>query len=658
MYQQPTETERPLSPQTPEPMPGDDAPSIRDPESFYLMPTEPDAGSSTPRSHDKQERGTPSTEDRKTQPSRARRLWRRAYLKIKGQKAVEKVNANILNFGTSELMDGDKRYKENLDELLEMKVNKKERFRSADMEKHSTDTKKRCLIYPKSLFRSYWNLLITVLMLYVAIVSPYRLAFTEDVYFDAWTIFDFVLNGVFCVDIVINFCTCHELPDGTVEDRRSRIAIRYLKKWFIVDFISSVPFSLLDLALKGEKDQSKSLNNAMRLARLPRLYKLFRLVKIFKALGHYKQMHYLEGMQEFLQVNSRLVKLSKFLTIVCFCVHLMGCIWFFTAKIMDFEPDTWVVRCGYIDSPVYEQYLASVYWAVTTMVTVGYGDIAARTWLEIIFAIGWMFVGVGFYSFTVGSLSSFLTSVDTRDSILSSKMAAIHEFAKETNIGPEVREKVRDAVRYYNWKMGSVWSDKHSLFNDIPRALQYEVALSMHGGIIKDLQFFTGKGRSFVLHFMPLFKPLKHSNSSYLYKEGEYADEMFFISKGRVNLVLFPREIAYKSYLRGSYVGEIEILKLVKRIDNAQVFGDSEFLSVSRSDFLEALEEFPVESQEIRKIADERYRRHTQAKLETEELLRLKKQRGTLQDLAGRERVFTYKDMSEQEITPTECMKR
>ena len=662
MDQQTTEMCGSRGVEVPEPVLGDEPPSLRDPDSFYMMPTEPDFLPSTPKSDptDKPDRGTPSSCDQSQKPtfSRARRLWRRAYLRIKGQKAVEKINANILNYGTTELTDGDKRYKANLDELLELKVQKKERFRLAESKNSVASGDKRFLLYPKSQFRQYWTILITVLMLYVAVVSPYRLAFTEDVYFDGWTIFDFVLNGVFCLDIIVNFCTCHEMPDGSVEDRRSKIAIRYLKKWFLIDLISSVPFNLLDFALQDVNHNSKNFNNAMRLARLPRLYKLFRLVKVFKALGHYRQTAYMEGIQDFFQVNSRLVKLTKFLIIVCFCVHLMGCIWFFSAKLTDFEPDSWVVRCGFMDSSTYEQYIASVYWAVTTMVTVGYGDIAAKTWMEMVFAIVWMFIGVGFYSFTVGSLSSFLTSVDTRDSILSSKMAAVHEFAKETNISGEIRAKVRDAVRYYNWKMGSVWSDKHSLFNDIPRSLQYEVALSMHGGIIKDLQFFSGKGRSFVLHFMPLFKPLKHSNGAYLYKEGEYADEMFFISKGRVNLVLFPHEIAYKSYLRGSYVGEIEIVKLLKRIDNAQVFGDSEFLSVTRSDVLQALSEFPVEAQDILTVANERYHRHRQARMETMELLRLKKQLGSLSELAGQERAFSFKDTEEQEATAEECMKR
>jgi hypothetical protein len=54
-----------------------------------------------------------------------------------------------------------------------------------------------------------------------------------------------------------------------------------------------------------------------------------------------------------------------------------GCFWFLTAKINDFSPNTWVVRNNYIDEPDERKYLASIYWAVSTVLTVGYGDIHA-----------------------------------------------------------------------------------------------------------------------------------------------------------------------------------------------------------------------------------------------------------------------------------------
>jgi CRP-like cAMP-binding protein len=591
--------------------------------------------------------------------TRAKKHWKRALYKLRSKKAVERVNAGILNFGTNELTDGTGKYKGNLDELLERKVEKRERFRSIEAEKRHGNLSQKWLFYPKSVFKEIWTASMTLVMIYVAIMSPYRLAFMEDVFFDGLTTTDLTLNGLFIADMLINFNSAYTKSDGSIEDRRWYIARNYLASWFLIDLISSIPFNLIELLIDTNNSGGTGYNSAMRLARLPRLYRLFRLAKVFKALGHYSHTAYMEKVQDCVQINSRLVKLTKFLIIVFFCVHFMGCLWFFSARLSDFEPDSWVVRCGFLDESTGYQYLAAIYWTVTTTVTVGYGDITARTQLEMVLAIVWMFIGVGFYSFTVGSLSSFLTSIDTRDSLLTTKMAALQEFAKETCISSDVKARIRDAVRYYTWKMGSVWSDKHSLFNEIPRALQYEVAVSMYGGVIKDLQFFNGKGRSFILYFMPIFKPVKFKNCDYLYKEGEYADEVFFISKGRVNLVLFPREIAYKSYLRGSYIGEIELVKAIKRIDNAQVFGDSEFLAVGKEDFLAALEEFPVEAKDIHQMAAERYKRHRQAMLETVELLKLKKQRGSLADIAGRERVLTVQEIPvEAECTAEECMRK
>jgi len=59
--------------------------------------------------------------------------------------------------------------------------------------------------------------------------------------------------------------------------------------------------------------------------------------------------------------------------------HWTGCIWYATAKYSNFSSDTWIVRIGIQDRPTQIQYLFSLYWAVTTMYTIGYGDISGQT---------------------------------------------------------------------------------------------------------------------------------------------------------------------------------------------------------------------------------------------------------------------------------------
>jgi hypothetical protein len=123
--------------------------------------------------------------------------------------------------------------------------------------------------------------------------------------------------------------------------------------------------------------------------------------------------------------------MAVFVTVIVFG-HIVACIWVFISKLDGNGPDTWLFRSGYLDDPNDQIYLASLYWAFTTMSTVGYGDITAKTDLEKFLAITLMLFGVCFFSFVIGSLSSIFNRIDSREAILNNKMAVIDEFAKES----------------------------------------------------------------------------------------------------------------------------------------------------------------------------------------------------------------------------------
>lgn len=96
------------------------------------------------------------------------------------------------------------------------------------------------------------------------------------------------------------------------------------------------------------------------------------------------------------------------------CVHLVGCFWILTASLKNYAPETWVARLAMQDSKSSEIYLASIYWAIQTLMTVGYGDIPAVTLEEMVVAVCWMVFGGFFYSFTIGNLTSVLSNQNTR----------------------------------------------------------------------------------------------------------------------------------------------------------------------------------------------------------------------------------------------------
>lgn len=61
-------------------------------------------------------------------------------------------------------------------------------------------------------------------------------------------------------------------------------------------------------------------------------------------------------------------------------------------------------------APWIDQYVAAVYFTMTTFATVGYGDITANTTAERVFVVGLMIVGLVFFSVFVSSLVNALTN--------------------------------------------------------------------------------------------------------------------------------------------------------------------------------------------------------------------------------------------------------
>lgn len=103
-----------------------------------------------------------------------------------------------------------------------------------------------------SVFRFYWDLLMLLLMMGNLIILPVGITFFKDENTPPWIIFNVVSDTLFLVDLVLNFRTGIVKEDST-EIMLDPKAIRrnYLKSWFAVDFISSIPvdyiFLMVDL---------------------------------------------------------------------------------------------------------------------------------------------------------------------------------------------------------------------------------------------------------------------------------------------------------------------------------------------------------------------------------------------------------------------------
>ena len=118
-----------------------------------------------------------------------------------------------------------------------------------------------------------------MLVLYFSIVTPFRLAF--DVSLDPVHNLDLfvienLLNALFAVDIGLTFFTGYVYSSGLIEYNIRKIARRYLRSWFIVDFLSMLPLDIVlyVISVAGDANAGTTTSVNQNFLLVPRLLRM------------------------------------------------------------------------------------------------------------------------------------------------------------------------------------------------------------------------------------------------------------------------------------------------------------------------------------------------------------------------------------------------
>lgn len=183
-------------------------------------------------------------------------------------------------------------------------------------------------------------------------------------------------------------------------------------------------------------------------------------------------------------------RLFVVIVIFFFIVHIFACTFYIIARVKDFDSNTWLAqnRLLTVDDDSITSYSFVMYWAFQTLTTVGYGDFGAYNTIEIFITIIWMFLGVAFYSFVVGSLTNMLTTLLVDQENLIHKIKSLDEFAKESKLDETLYSRVKNFI-YNNHNELFSKIDEEALINELPPTYKEEVFFHQYGNLVYDLQF-------------------------------------------------------------------------------------------------------------------------------------------------------------------------
>lgn len=350
-----------------------------------------------------------------------------------------------------------------------------------------TAPESRWLLNPRSAKMMYWDALVGVCLIFTATFTPYEVAFIEkdalNVEVDARFVVNRVVDLAFLTDICLNFFLPYATSDNSkfITDHW-RIVRHYLFGWFLVDVASVIPYDVIAIFMQ---DDSYANLKVLRAIRLLRLAKLLRVVRVGRIFRRFEATH---------EVNYAALGLWKFSLGIFFLAHWMACLFYLVAAAEDRVVNWYTSYFDFYEKNARSDgtfepidsgtlYVASVYWAVATLSTLGYGDVIPETNAERLYAVACTFAGGAVYAYLLGSVCSIITNFDEGSNTFFRQMDELNRFMKEKGISAELRVKLRDFFRFRRKSRAMVeWSGVMHLMSD---SLRLDVAEEVFGSWVR-----------------------------------------------------------------------------------------------------------------------------------------------------------------------------
>ncbi|CAB1456718.1 unnamed protein product [Pleuronectes platessa] len=174
------------------------------------------------------------------------------------------------------------------------------------------------------------------------IIIPVGITFFKEETTTPWIIFNVVSDTFFLMDLVLNFRTGIIIEDNSdiILDPQT-IKKTYLKTWFIVDFVSSIPVDYIFLIVeKGIDSEVYKTARALRIVRFTKILSLLRLLRLSRLIRYIHQWEEIFHMTY--DLASAVMRIFNLIGMMLLLCHWDGCLQFLVPMLQDFPSDCWV----------------------------------------------------------------------------------------------------------------------------------------------------------------------------------------------------------------------------------------------------------------------------------------------------------------------------
>jgi hypothetical protein len=265
------------------------------------------------------------------------------------------------------------------------------------LEEELAETKNFCIL-PSSSIHVYWDIFSLLFIIYYSVSSPIRFAFffrnkTLEKTHDGSFFIDYIIDIIFVFDLLLRLQVYAyiDFNNGRNEVVVDRVMIRknYMNSnWFKIDRIAIIPFDILSLIFGHHT-----------LLRIPKLARVFQISSTVNRLQR--------NFDDCMDISMTESQSSGLIMLI------------YSVLIVVWSSAGWnAIRR---EERIYE----SVYWALTTLTTVGYGDFTPSDFRETCYAVVIGAIGATFTAAIIANVTSFFHDVDISEDNIDHKLNCV-----------------------------------------------------------------------------------------------------------------------------------------------------------------------------------------------------------------------------------------
>jgi len=349
--------------------------------------------------------------------------------------------------------------------------------------------------------RLAWDVGVMLLVVFDAMVLPFQMAYKgdEDDFDNMWIV---LTTSFFALDICISFFTGHTAGEhdpkympGTVVTDKREIARVYLRTWFPIDLLSTIPWGLLGKFAMDSSGKEGDRGGSADMAKLTKAMKFVRFLRLMRMLRLAKLAAIWERMEA--QVGSLVLKQSmalvRVIAVLIGICHWNACIWWLVGQEVSLLQDmmtadqnhdyttmshwttTWQSPNGqlWVERDSFSQYIFCFYWTLGVMRTM-----PSEVWpvnnVERVYVMIFMFFAFSAFAICVALITQTFFKFSERKRAYDDDMSAVRMYLRNINCNAVVQQSVKSYCRHL-FDTRKIVAKEQNLIQRLPQTMQLKV---------------------------------------------------------------------------------------------------------------------------------------------------------------------------------------